>query len=72
MAFNQSEAYKHALSMELQNDTFRFSILDIKTKRSVMEKSITLLSFNKEELNTIINDEIFKLDFKSISLIDIL
>jgi len=69
MAFNQSEAYKHALSMELQNDTFRFSILDIKTKRSVMEKSITLLSFNKEELNTIINDEIFKLDFKSISLV---
>jgi len=68
MAFNQSEAFKHALSMELQNDTFRFSILDIKTKKSVMEKSFTLLSFNKEELNTIIDDEIFKLDFKSISL----
>lgn len=68
MAFNQSEAFKHALSMELQNDTFRFSILDIKTNKSVMEKSITLLSFNKEELNGIINDEIFKLDYKSISL----
>jgi len=68
MAFNQSEAFKHALCMELQNDTFRFSIVDIKTKKSVMEKSITLLSFNKEELNTIVSDTIFKLDFKSISL----
>ena len=68
MAFNQSEAFKHALCMELQNDTFRFSIVDIKTKKSVMEKSFTLLLFNKEELNTIISDDIFKLDFKSMSL----
>ena len=68
MAFNQSEAYKHALCMELQNDEFRFLIIDINTKKSVMEKSFTLLLFNKVELNTILEDEIFKLDFKSISL----
>jgi len=68
MAFNQSEGFKHALCMELQNDKFRFSIVDIKTKKSVIEKSFTLLSFNKEELNKILDDQLFKLDYNSISL----
>jgi len=68
MAFNQAEAYRHALCMELQNDTFRFSVIDIDSKKSVLEKSFTLLSFNKSELVKVLDDPIFKLNFKSMSL----
>ena len=68
MSFNRADAYRHALCMELQNDKFRYSILDIETKKSVEEKSFTLLSFNKAELSKVLDDELFKLDFKSFSL----
>ena len=68
MAFNQAEAYRHALCMELKNDKFRFSVLDILTKESVLDESITLSSFNRAALAEILNDPLFKLDFKSMSL----
>jgi hypothetical protein len=68
MAFNQAEAYRHAMCMELQHDKFRFSIIEIATKKSVMDKSFTLLSFNKAELVKVLDDDIFKFDFKSTSL----
>jgi hypothetical protein len=68
MTFNQAEAYRYAFCMELQNDKFRYSILDIETKKSVEEKSFTLLSFNKNELSKVLEDKLFKLDFKSFSL----
>lgn len=68
MAFNQAEAYRHALCMELQNDKFRFSIIEIATKKSVLDKSYTLLSFNRSEIAAILNEDIFNLDYKSMSL----
>ncbi len=68
MTFNRQEAYRHALCMELQNDKFRYSVVDIKTKKSVLDKSFTLLSFNREELEKLIAEDLFKLDFNSTSL----
>jgi hypothetical protein len=68
MAFNLADAYQCALCMELQNDKFRFSIINIDTKKSVLEKSFTLLSFSREEVENKLNDEIFNLEFKSFSL----
>ena len=68
MAFNQAEAYRHALCMELQNDTFRFSVIEKKKKKSVLEKSFTLLSFSKTELLKVLEDPIFNQNFKTFSL----
>ncbi len=68
MAFNKADAYQHALSIALQNDKLSYSIINIETKKSVEENSFTLLSFNKAELSKYLDEPIFKLDFKSISL----
>ncbi len=68
MTFNKANAYQHTLSMELQNDKFSYSIINLDTKKSVEEKSFTLLSFNKEELAKILSQDVFGYDYKSLSL----
>jgi hypothetical protein len=68
MTFNKANAYQHTLSMELQNDKLSYSIINLDTKKSVEEKSFTLLSFNKEELEKLLDNEVFGYDFKTISL----
>lgn len=68
MTFNKANAYQHTLSMELQNDKLSYSIINLDTKKSVEEKSFTLLSFNKEELAKLLDHDVFGYDFKTISL----
>jgi hypothetical protein len=69
MSYNANEAYQHALCMELQNDKFSYSIIDKNLKKSVKEDSFTLSDFNKDTLAKIVDDQIFKNDFKSASIV---
>jgi len=69
MMITKTEAYRYALCMELQQDKFSYSIIDIETKQSVIQKDITLLLFNKDELINILKDDLFSYDYKTMSLV---
>lgn len=68
MGFDTENAFQHAMCIELSPTTLTYAIIHTDTKKSVAEKSVTLSDFNKATIDEILKDDIFKADYKSVSL----
>lgn len=63
MSFKETEAYQHALCMDLTPDTFRFSILNPGTKKILEKRDFSIEKFDRESVGELLKDDLFKLDF---------
>ncbi len=62
----ESEAYKYALCMELQQNGFRYAFIEPNSKEVVFYNAIEFETINESELNDLLSEPFFNFDYQSV------